>query len=53
MGAGIATFFVLRDELALCAKLLKLSASTLTDNPGLVAFVVLSQVHAVLASYCD
>lgn len=48
-GIGALTFYLWREQLALCAKLLALSASALTENPGLIGFVVVTQiVNAIL-----
>lgn len=44
--AGLAAFvfFLWRNEIALCAKLLGLSAEALSDNPSLIFFVLAAQV---------
>ena len=43
--SGALTFYLWRNEIALCAKLLGLSASALVDNPGLILFVIAAQVR--------
>ncbi len=48
--AGALTFYLWRNEIALCARLLGLSASALVDNPGLILFVIGAQAR--LAACC-
>ncbi len=43
--SGALTFYLWRNEIALCAKLLGLSASALVDNPGLIFFVIVAQAR--------
>lgn len=43
------TFYLWREQIELCARLLKVSADGLNDNPGLFAFVLLLNVVLALA----
>lgn len=47
-GLGAFTFYLWREQLALCAKLLALSASALTENPGLIGFVIITQIVSAI-----